>query len=168
MGRRCFALRCGRMFLLDSEDALIRTFRPKDQRSFERPAGVQFPLFVRDYLSWQHPGGGYVYLVFAVTDGAPTGILFDTNGGAGPTVPAMCDWCHSSSLGTGVGLLTAMKNAKKRVGVNVCVDLGCRQKLEEEADRAGRSVVPALGKLIDRMGRFASEALEIDLSGERR
>lgn len=156
------------MFLLDSEADLLSAFRPKDQKTYQRPAGVTFPLFVRDYLAWQHPAGGYVFLVFAVPGGAPTGIVFDSNGGAGPTVPAMCDWCHQSTLGSGVGLLTAQLNSRKRVGVQVCTDLSCRQKLEEEAERAGRSVVPALEKLVARMGRFASEALQIDLSGERR
>lgn len=155
------------MFKLDSEEALLQAFRPKDLKSFERPQGLQFPLFVRDYLAWQHPAGSYAYLVFAVPGGVPTGIVFETNGGAGPTVPAMCDWCHCSSLGTGVGLLTARLNAKKRVGVMVCSDLSCKQKLEEQADLSGRSVVPLMQKLIERMGRFAREALDIDLTAPR-
>jgi hypothetical protein len=64
--------------------------------------------------------------------------------------------------------LSATLNAKKRVGVHVCLDLSCRQKLEDEANRSGRSVLPAIEKLITRMGRFASEALNIDLSGAGR
>jgi hypothetical protein len=151
------------MFLLDSSDDLIASFRPKDRKAFEPPPSVTFPLFVRDYLSWTHPAGGYAYLVFAVPGGVPTGIVFETNGGGVASLPQMCDWCHVSSLGTRVGLLTAKVNSKKLVGVHICADLSCKQKLEEEADRAGRSVVPALEKLIARMGRFAHEALKIDL-----
>ena len=80
------------MFLLDSEDALLGTFRPKDQSHYEKPAGVSFPLFVRDYLAWKHPAGSWVYLVFAIPGGVPTGIVFDGNtGGAGPRrCPACC------------------------------------------------------------------------------
>lgn len=157
------------MFLLDSEEALLDAFRPKDRKSVEVPPGLQYPLFVRDYLAWSHPAGSYTFLIFAVPEGAPTGITFDSNtGGTGASVPQMCDWCHTSGLGSSVGLLTAQKNSKKRVGVHVCADLGCKQKLEEEADRAGRSVVPAMEKLIERMGRFATEALQIDLTGQRR
>jgi hypothetical protein len=151
------------MFMIDSEDELIAAFRPKDQKLFERPPGVTMPLFVRDYLAWVHPGGTYVYLVFAVPGGVPTGIVFDSNGGAGSSVPQMCDWCHSSTLGTSVALLTAQLNAKRRVGAHVCGDLSCKRKLEEAADLSGRSVVPDLERLIGRMGRFASEALQIDL-----
>lgn len=152
------------MFNLESEEAVRSAFRPKDLKLLELPAGIQFPLFVRDYLAWTHPAGGRVYLVFAVPGGVPTGIVFDGKGnGSAATVPAMCDWCHCSSAGTGVGLLTARLNSKKTVGVHACCDLSCKQKLEDEANRSGRSVLPAMEKLIARMGRFASEALSIDL-----
>jgi hypothetical protein len=127
-----------------------------------------FPLVVKDYVAWPHPGGGRVYLVFAVPHGAPTGIVFDTNGGGASAAPAMCSWCHCSAPGTGVGLLTATLNGNKRVGVNVCVDLSCAQKLEEAANLSGASVRPAIEKLIGRMGQFAQDALKIDLSGANR
>jgi hypothetical protein len=156
------------MFKLDTEQALLDAFRPKDRKAVEVTSDVKLPALVRDYLAWSHPSGAYTYLVFAVPGGAPTGIVFETNGGPGPPVPQMCDWCHSSGLGNQIGLLTARLNAKKRVGVNVCTDLSCRSKLEDEANRSGRSVVPMLEKLVARMGRFASEALQIDLTGARR
>ncbi len=159
----------GSMFKLDSEAELLKTFRPKDRALVQLSPEVALPQFVRNYLTWKHPAGSYVYLVFATPGGVPTGIVFDSNGGgAGPTVPAMCDWCHMSTGGNQVGLLTARRNAKKRVGVHVCTDLGCQQRLEEEADRQGRSVLPWWEKLIERMGKFASESLDIDLTGAGR
>jgi hypothetical protein len=151
-----------RMFMLESEEALKAAFRPKDLKLVELSSEMKLPMFVRDYLAWTHPAGGRVYLIFAVANGAPTGIVFDGKSGSGAS-PAMCDWCHCSSVGTGVALLTAQLNAKKRVGVHVCWDLSCKQKLEDDANRSGRSVLPAMEKLIARMGRFASEALKIDL-----
>lgn len=156
------------MFMLDSEEALLKAFRPKDRATVEAPPQTKFPLFVRNYLSWTHPAGGRVFLVFTVPHGVPTGVVFETNGAGGPTVPAMCDWCHQTARGTDVGLLTAQRNARKKVGINVCVDLSCQQKLEDEANRAGHSALPALERLLERMGKFAQEALDIDLSGERR
>jgi hypothetical protein len=156
------------MFKLDSNDALLEAFRPKDRKTVELPTHVQMPLFVRNYLAWTHPAGGRVYLVFSTPGGVPTGITFDTNGQGVATVPAMCDWCHHSGPGNTVGLLTATLNNKKRVGVHVCTDLSCQQKLEDGANRSGVSVLPMMEKLIDRMGRFASEALKIDLSGAGR
>lgn len=152
------------MFKLDSEEALLASFRPRDRKHVELTPDVKFPMFVRDYLAWTHPAGGRVFLVFAVPEGVPTGILFDTNGGAAP-VPHMCDWCHSPGMGTQVGLLTAELNSKKRVGVQVCRDLGCNRKLEDEANRSGRSVLPAIERLLAQMARFATEALKVDLSG---
>jgi hypothetical protein len=102
------------MFKLDSEDALLATFRPKDRKRVDVSAEVKLPLFVRDYLAWTQPAGSYVYLVFATPDGVPTGIVFETNGGAGATVPQMCDWCHSSGLGSQVGLLSARDCCPRR------------------------------------------------------
>ena len=153
------------MFKLDSEAALLKAFRPKDRASVEISAEVKLPALVRHALAWTHPAGGSVYLVFSAPKGVPTGIVFDTNGGAGPSVASMCDWCHHNGAGTEVGLLTAQLNSHKRTGVYVCVDLSCQQKVEDEANRTGQSAVEALEKLVARMGRFASEALKIDLSG---
>lgn len=155
------------MFKLDSGQALLAAFRPKDRKLVELSPDVSFPLIVRDYFAWTHPAGGRVFLVFAVPGGVPTGIAFNTNG-AGPPVPHLCDWCHCGSLGAPVGMLTATVNRNKRVGVHICADLSCARKLEDEADRAGVSVRPAMEKLVARMARFATEALKIDLSGAGR
>ncbi len=148
---------------------MLSAFRPKDRSSVELPQDVTLPTLVRHYLAWQHPSGGKTYLVFATPGGVPTGITFDSNsGGTGAPVPQMCDWCHQAGIGSSVGLLTATVNGRKRAGVVVCTGLSCAQKLEEEADRQGRSALPQLEKLVDRMGRFATEALSIDLSGAGR
>lgn len=156
------------MFRLDTEEALVAAFRPKDRQPMALPPGVTFPLAVRDCLSWTHPAGGRAYLVFATPGGVPTGIAFDVGGGSGPGVPHMCDWCHFVGAGNQVGLLTAQVDGRTRAGVNVCADLSCKQKLEDEADRLGTSAVLAVKNLITRMGRFAGEALKIDLSGAGR
>jgi FBP C-terminal treble-clef zinc-finger len=156
------------MFRLDTEDALLAAFRPKDQKPMALPPGATFPLDVRDCLSWTHPAGGRAYLLFATPGGSPTGIAFEVGGGSGPGVPHMCDWCHFVGAGGQVGLLTAVVNGRVRAGVNVCTDLSCKKKLEDEADRLGISAAPAVKSLITRMGRFAAEALKIDLSGAGR
>lgn len=151
------------MFKLDSEQALLAAFRPRDQKVIELSREVKFPAFVRHYLAWQHPAGGKVFLVFATPGGAPTGIAF-TDYGAGPALPHMCHWCRSPGLGSEVSMLTAQASSKRTIGVQLCTDLSCQRKLEDEADRSGRSVLPAMTALIERMGRFANEGLGIDLS----
>ena len=153
------------MFTLDSEAAMLKAFRPKDRAAVELSPNVKLPALVRHYLTWAHPAGGRQYLVFSSPGGVPTGIVFDTNGGGVASEPSMCDWCHHSGAGNEVGLLTATLNSHKRLGMHVCVDLSCQQKIEDEANRTGRSATDALEKLVSRMARFASEALKIDLSG---
>jgi hypothetical protein len=155
------------MFKLDSETELLEAFRPKDRGLVELGPGMKFPMIVRGYQSWVHPAGGRVFLVFAAAGDAPTGIVFATNG-AGPPQPSMCDWCHSATAKGPTAVLSARVNAKKVAGVHVCADLSCRQKIEEEANRSGKSAKPAMDKLIQRMGKFASEVLKIDLSGAGR
>jgi hypothetical protein len=154
------------MFKLDSEKALLDAFRPRDRKLVELSRDVKLPLFVRHYLAWSHPAGGRMFLVFAVPNGLPTGIVFDTNG-AGPAVTHMCNWCHCSGLGSTVGILTARRSGKRSVGVFVCADLGCQARLEDEADRAGRSVLPAMAAMLERVGSFAQQGLGIDLYGGR-
>ena len=157
------------MFMLDSDQMLLDAFRPKDRQLVEPPPAVKLPLFVRTYLSWKQPAGSYVYLVFAVPGGVPTGIVFDSNtGGAEPMHPSMCDWCHCSGRGTEIGLLTTRLNRSEKVGVLVCSDLGCKDKLEDECNRTGKNVVVAMEKLVGRIARFANQALQIDLSGAGR
>lgn len=152
-----------RMFRLQTEDELRDAFRPKDRDVVELLPEMKFPLFVRDYLAWVHPSGGRVFLLFAVPNGAATGIVFQSNGGNGTSVAQMCDWCHSYGVGTQIGLLTAQLNANKRVGVHLCSDLSCRQKIEDEANRAGKNPLPLLKDLVERIGVFASDGLKIDL-----
>lgn len=156
------------MFKLESEDALLKAFRPKDRDLVELSPEVALPRIVRDYVAWRHPAGGRVFVVFAVRGGAPTGIAFDTNGGSGDTVPQMCDWCHHSGVGTQVALLTARLNGKKRLGVHLCSDLSCKQKLEDAANRSGTSAADAVAAVVERMARFAEDALMMDLTGTRR
>ena len=151
------------MFSLDSESALREAFRPRDRDALQPPP-LTFPLFVRDYLSWVDPGGVHACVVFNLGRGPATGIAFRRAG----AVPGMCDWCHTFDPPGGVSLLTADRNSKKRVGVYVCADLGCKTRLEDAALRAGRSPLDDLKALLGRMGQFAEQALGIDLSGAGR
>ena len=155
------------MFKLDSEQALLATFRPRDRKHVELPPRQRFPLAVQHCHAWVHPAGGRVFLVFAARGGVPTGIVFDHDG-HGPLVPHMCDWCHFSGLGTQVGLLTARLNSKKVIGVHVCSDLGCKRRIEDEANRSGASPLPGIERLLERMGRFAEEGLGMALDGSNR
>lgn len=151
------------MHKLDSEEALLATFRTRDRSHVELPADLKFPVILRDYVAWPHPAGGRLFLVFSPADGLPTGLVFDSNGGGGQTAQ-LCSWCHCQTGGHGVSMLTTTRSDKKRVGVLVCGDLGCRQRLEEQCDRTGRNVHDALKALVERISTFAREGLGIDLA----
>jgi hypothetical protein len=63
-----------------------------------------------------------------------------------------------------IGLLTTDVDAKRRVGVNLCLDLRCSERLESRTNLAGGSALDENKKLIERMARFAQEALGIGFS----
>lgn len=155
------------MFRIESEKALQRAFRSRDRKYVELPKGLQLPLFVRDYLSWVDPYGVRVFLVFVAPGSKqPTGIAFRRDQQGDPTLaPKFCDWCQAPT-GAEVGLLTTDVDSKRRVGVNVCLDLRCDERLEALADRSGRSSLDEKARLIERMARFASEALELEPDAE--
>lgn len=153
------------MFRIETEDDLLHAFRPRDRKTVELPAGIKFPLFVRDYLAWVEPAGTRVFLVMPSAPGSrqPMGIAFrrDTHGGNGPA-PCMCEWCHAYGPSNEIGLLTTDVNSKRRVGVNACLDLRCKEKMESAADLSGRNPRDFAQVLMERMQRFAREALRIE------
>ncbi|MCP3143420.1 FBP domain-containing protein [Pyxidicoccus xibeiensis] len=153
------------MFRFETDRALIESFRPRDRRVIEMPEGITFPLFVRDYLAWTETSGARVYLIFSAPGSRkPIGIIFRREPPGGEPATRMCDWCHNSGASHEVGLLTTDVDNRRRVGVTLCVDLRCREKLEDAADRDGRHPLEVVERLNARMFRFAQEALGIEPS----
>lgn len=156
------------MFRIETERELLAAFRSRDRKHVELPRGTRLPLHVRDYLAWVDPYGVRVFLVFSAPGSKRlTGIAFrrDQQGdkAAGPQV---CDWCMSPNGADQVGLLTTDVDAKRRVGVNLCMDLRCNERLESAANLSGRSAVEDTKRLVERMSRFATEALGMDTGAE--
>jgi hypothetical protein len=151
------------VFRFETDRALIESFRSRDRRVIEMPAGITFPYFVRDYLAWTETSGARVYLIFSAPSSRKTiGIIFRRDSVGGGHTANMCEWCHSYGSSSEVGMLTTDADNKRRVGVHLCVDLRCKEKLEDAADRSGKHPRAALEQLRERMFRFAHEALGID------
>jgi hypothetical protein len=158
------------MFLIETEKEFLNAFRSRDRKVVEPPKGTRFPLFVRDYLSWMDPYGVRTFLVFTAPGGKrPTGIAFRRDQQGEKTLSLrVCDWCRSPGGGEQIGLLTTDVDSKRRVGVYLCLDLRCNERLETATNLAGGSVQDETQKLIERMARFASEALGMKVGSEVR
>jgi hypothetical protein len=156
------------MFRIETEKELLSAFRSRDRKHVELPRGTRLPLFVRDYLAWVDPYGVRVFLVFTAPGSTRlTGITFRRDQQADKSLPTrVCDWCLSPGGGDQIGLLTTDVDAKRRVGVNLCLDLRCQEKLESAMNLAGRDLVDATQRVLERMARFASEALGIEVRSE--
>jgi hypothetical protein len=151
------------MFSIKTEADLLNAFRPRDRASVELPAGLSFPHFVRDYLAWVEPAGVRVFLVFEdPASKRPLGIAFQRVSSAGGAGPQLCEWCHAYGSASEVGLLTADRNSRRRVGVALCRDLRCADKIEQAGELSGRSTVEPRHRLVERMVRFAREGLGIE------
>ncbi|MFY0572828.1 FBP domain-containing protein [Archangium lansingense] len=154
------------MFRIETEKELLSAFRSRDRKYVELPKGTRLPLFVRDYLAWVDPYGVRVFLVFTAPDSKRlTGIAFrrDQQGDKMLTT-RVCEWCRSSGASDQIGLLTTDVDSKRRVGVNLCLDLRCNERMEAAANLSGRSVLDDHRQIIEHMSRFASEALGMEVS----
>lgn len=155
------------MIRIESAAALIESFRPIDREmhgeALEVPGSFRFPMLVRDYVAWMEPSGARAFVVFADPGSrAPMGIVLrrDTSGA---TPPAICEWCHSTRGEGGIGLLTATASDKRRVGIHLCRDLACKERVEAAAE-ADSSFVPVsardrVRRVVERMASFARRNL---------
>ena len=146
------------MFKLPNAKTLLAMFRPMDRRGVEITRDVPLPMIVNDYMTWSF--GRRTFLVFEAPGGAPRGIVFEADV-SGEQVPHMCAWCEAVAPGTRVAMMAARRDLKRIAGIMVCADLGCRERLEDRAERAGVEVGPAMTRLLERMQRFA-ESLDFE------
>ncbi len=119
------------MIKISSEAELLSTFRPIDREEVILTDKITFPILLTDYVAWVEPSGHRVYLVFqdpSERGGAAWGVVFKRSQGPGDTMQ-MCQWCHSVRGGRSVSLLTAAVTPKNRIGVHVCSDLSCKDKV---------------------------------------
>jgi hypothetical protein len=151
------------MIYINSETELLSAFRLIDREEVQIPRALQLPLKVDDYVTWIEPSGSRIYLIIEEKKKQlPFGIVFrrdqDTSGSYG-----MCEWCHSVRSGNGVALLTATASSHRRVGINLCRDLDCKEKAELPP---GPNDIPQLlssqdriQKITQRMFNFAKQNL---------
>lgn len=152
------------MFRIQSEDELRSCFRDLDQEDIFLDHEMKFPLVAKDYLTWIEPSGVRAYLVIQ-DEGlkSPFGLVFRRDQTLGPTVAAMCDWCHAVRSGNEIGIMTATSNSRKRVGISLCRDLSCASKIREEPGvndfLSSTSIQERVRRVIQKMASFARREL---------
>lgn len=149
--------------IIRSEDELVNAFRPRDRKHVEIPRYMRFPVAIEHYLAWTEPSGVRIFLLFRKPGTeTPIGVAFrrDQQGSAF-SPKGVCDWCLHQGPSDEVGLLTATVNSKRRVGVYLCLDLSCLEKLQSVAELTGQDFNALAKRLQARMARFCDEGLTL-------
>lgn len=147
------------MFLIRSEAELLDAFRSHDRKRLGLPKNLKYPLVVRDYFAWTEPGSPRVQLVFVEPGvGKTIGLVFERSSSPSPSTGASCEWCHSFGSTNQIGMLTIEATARRTVGVNLCLDLSCRDKIETNtalspvaAQKRGREVIESMSRFVRRL-----------------
>lgn len=156
------------MLRIKDENEFLECFRPMEREEVQIPSDMLFPLLIRDYVAWMEPSGHRTFLVFEeLNRGQAKGIVFRRAQGAGAPgeIPAsMCDFCHSVRGGGRVGLLTAIVSPNKRIGVQACRDLSCKEHLRKPNPspndmRESFSTDDKERRILERMRDFARKHL---------
>jgi hypothetical protein len=145
-----------------TERELYGCFREIDQAEIEAPLERGLPLEVEDVLVWN--AGPRAFLIFRDRPGGTIrGIVFHRNGGALPDAVAMCEWCHAVRGHGQVKLLSVATDARHRVGLYLCADLDCLDRLEAPPGpddlREGLDARARRRRIVERIASFARRRL---------
>lgn len=148
-------------FNIASETELMRCFSERLHSKVILGREIELPLRAQYYFTWGESSGVYRYLVFKKPGwDSPRGVVFrvgssNTEGATG----GICDWCHSYGGSGQVGLLTTTVSSKRTVGMMLCRDLSCGDKIENAPSQSGRNPEVRILEVCDRIGRFFDETL---------
>lgn len=104
-----------------------------------------------DFLAWKHPRGGSWFVLMPLGEGWQ-GMVFQMNAGAG-TAGGPCQLCLATGPepGTKAALVETWSNPRRKLGLHVCADMGCSQRVR--GLRPGRFMSETLsaGRRIERL-----------------
>lgn len=120
------------MIRIQSEQQLIDAFREIDRADVQLPRDLTFPFLLKDYLAWIEPSGHRTYLLFNDEDSRNLlGVVFKRAQEPADTPVKMCEWCHSVRGGGRVAMLSVKVDQNKLIGLHLCRDLSCKEKINE-------------------------------------
>lgn len=143
-------------FSINSEQELIESFRPRDQKKLLLPGSLKFPLNVRSYFTWKEPSGVYTYLVVKFPNwDLPRGVAFKrTPSGGGEPTGGLCSWCNAYGSSEDIGLLSIAMNANVSLSYLICQDISCIEKIEDMATLSGKNPEKYIAELYYRIGKM--------------
>lgn len=152
------------MLRISSKDELLNSFRELDRPEVILPNKLEFPLAVIDYFSWVEASGARVYMLFKDrVSGQPLGLVFRRTAVSAEGKARMCDWCHSVRGPNEIGLLSVAASRKQRVGLSLCRDLGCKNRILQPPHtydlRESLAREEKLMRVLDRASQFARRCL---------
>ncbi len=146
-------------FDVASAAELMSFFRERDHGRVILRRDLQFPMRVQYYFTWSEPSGVHRYLIFKKPGWEkPMALVFRhvssmTEGAIG----GICDWCHTYGTSNQIGLLTTAINSKRTVGMMLCLDLSCGDKIENAPSQSSKSPEIRILETCERIGRFFDE-----------
>jgi hypothetical protein len=114
------------IFSINSEEDLVESFRPRDQKKLLLPDNLKFPMNVRSYFTWKEPSGVYTYLVFKMPNwDLPRGVVFKRTAISSEQTGGLCNWCHAYGASDEIGLLSVTMSSTVSQSYYLCHDLRC-------------------------------------------
>lgn len=150
-------------FDISSEAELLGLFRVRDRERVILRNTVELPMRVQYYFTWADSSGAYRYLLFKKPGWEnPMGLVFRVgSSSADAGVGGICDWCHTYGSSNQIGLLTTAVDSKKTVGMMLCLDLSCGDKIENGPSQSSKSPESRLLQVCERMGRFFEDTIRL-------
>ena len=137
-------------------------FRDRDQKRVVVARDLEFPMRVQYYFTWSESSGVYRYLLFRKPGWeTPMGLVFRQGSNTSPegATGGICDWCHTYGSSNQIGLLTTAVTSKRTVGLMLCLDLSCGEKIENAPSQSGKSAEARIVETCERIGRFFDETI---------
>lgn len=150
--------------VIDTDKHLLSAFRNRDLKYLWLPKNMTFPLIFDYYYTWSEPEGNYQYLVFRKPDSSDlVGMIFKRDQGQQHPTTQMCQWCRSFGPSDTIDMLSISVNAKRLLGVVLCIDLSCLEKLDTVRKFSKKSYGQLAQELVQRMTDFHQHVREKDL-----
>jgi hypothetical protein len=148
-------------FEISSADELAGCFRERDRSRVILRNDFELPMRVQYYFTWSDPSGAYRYLLFKKPGWeTPLGLVFRSGSShVDGATGGICDWCHAYGSSNQIGLLTTAVNSKRTVGMMLCLDLSCGDKIENGLSQSSKAPEVRILEVCERMGRFFDETI---------